>query len=359
MQAQVLDIRPIARFRRSHSLPVAGNVLVRPGQNVSSGDLLAEVDIPVSQVTVDVVRTLGLASSQEAEELIQHKVGERLEDRDIIAETGGLFSRVIRTPAPGLILSIQDGKVMIETKTRHVALEARIPGTVAEVQRNRKIIIEGNGTLIQGAWGNGKIGRGPLVNKVSGREAALNPSNLAIEARGGIVLAGSCVDALTLDQAAEAHIAGLIVGSIPSRLIPAAESQPYPILVTDGFGLMGMNQLAYQLLSTNLGREASISALPMDQRKGTRPEVVIALPVDGQIFDGICEYKPGQMVHINAYPYAGQTGIIEKVSPANALLPSGLRAPAAEVRIDQVRKVIPLANLEVISIESELSAETQ
>ncbi len=358
MQAQVLDIRPIAKFRRSHSLPVPGNVLVRQGQSVSTSDILAEVDIPVSQVTVDIVRALGLSSKQEAEELIQHKVGERLEEKDIIAETGGLFSRVIRTPAPGLILAIQDGCVMIETKTRHVALEARIPGLVVEIQRNRKIVIEGVGTLIQGAWGNDKVGYGPLVNKASEREAALVGDAFAIDVRGSIVLAGTVLDSTILEQAAAAGIAGLIAGSIPSRLIPAAQAQPYPILVTDGFGIMGMNQLAYQLLSTNEGRDAAINATPMNQRKGVRPEVVIPLPVDGQMFDGFCEYQAGQMVHINAYPFAGQTGIIEKVSLSNTLLPSGLRAPAAEVRIDQVKKVIPLANLEVISIETELSAET-
>ena len=106
MQAQVLNIRPIARIRRSHRLPVPGNVLVRPGQKVSSGDLLAEVDLPIAQATVDVVRALGLSSPQEAEQLIQHKAGERLEEKDIIAETGGLFSRVIRTRG-GLEVPIQ------------------------------------------------------------------------------------------------------------------------------------------------------------------------------------------------------------------------------------------------------------
>lgn len=359
MQAQVLNIRPVARIRRSHRLPVPGNVLVRPGQNVSSGDLLAEVDLPIAQVTVDVVRALGLASPQEAEQLIQHKVGERLEEKDIIAETGGLFSRVIRTPAPGLILSINDGSVLIETQTRHIALEARLPGLVTEIKKNQRIVIESNGALIQGTWGNGKVGSGLLVNKCDTRDSALTPANLGLDMRNSILVAGTCTDEATLNQAAQVLIAGLIIGSLPSRLIAAAEKQPFPILVTDGFGLMGINEIAYQLLSTNEGRETSISAVPMDARKGIRPEIVIALPVEGQSFDEAREYAPGQTVRVNAYPYAGETGIMEKVFTANVLLPSGLRAPAAEVRINQVKKLIPLVNLEVISIESELSAETK
>jgi len=89
MQAQVLQIRSITHIRRSQSLPVPGNVRVHLGQNVFTGDLLAEVDIPTSHVSVDVVRALGLSSVAEAEELIKWKVGETLEEKEIIAETGG------------------------------------------------------------------------------------------------------------------------------------------------------------------------------------------------------------------------------------------------------------------------------
>lgn len=359
MQAQVLQIRSITRIRRSQSLPVPGNVRVHLGQKVYTGDLLAEADISSSQVTVDVTRALGLSSYEDAESLIDRKAGEKLDEKDIIAETGGMFSKVIRTPAPGTIVSIQKGVVQIETGVRHLALEANYPGTVTEIRKNQKIYVEDNGSLIQAVWGNGRVAAGPLSTAGESHQSALSPNSFGIENRGTIVVGGLCVDEATLNQAAALPIGGLILGSMPSRLIAAAEKQSYPVILTDGFGLMGMNELAFRLLSTNTGRETTINACRMDLRNGIRPEVFIPLPVDAQPVNEFGEYKAGQLVRENAYPHAGQIGMIEKISTASVLLPSGLRAAAAEVKFNQEKRIVPLANLEVISIESEVSAETK
>jgi hypothetical protein len=359
MHAQVLQIRSITHIRRSQSLPVPGNVRVHVGQKVYAGDLLAEADVSASHVTVDVPKILGLPYSDDVERLIERKVGEKLEEKDIIAETGGLFSRVIRTPAPGTIVSIQKGVVQIETGTRHLTLESSISGLVSEIRTNQKIYVEANGSLIQAAWGNGKISTAPLTNAAENHLSALSPASFGIELRGTIVIGGICVDEATLTQAAALPIAGLVLGSMPARLIEAARRQPYPVILTDGFGLMGMNELAFRLLSTNGGREVTASATKPDLRKGVRPEVFIPLPVDAQPAFEYAEYKAGQLVRETAYPHVGEIGLIEKISSSTVLLPSGLRAQAAEVKFNQEKRIVPLANLEVISIESEVSAETK
>lgn len=358
MQAQVLQIRSITHIRRSQSLPVPGNVRVHLGQNVFTGDLLAEVDIPTSHVSVDVVRSLGLSSAAEAEELIKWKVGETLEEKEIIAETGGMFSRLIRTPAPGKIISIEKGVVLIETGKRHETLTARFPGTITTIQKNQRISIEASGSLVQGVWGNEENAMGLLVNLVNAPDGALSPSSFGLEARGTIGLGGICVDEATFQQAASLPVAGLILGSMPARLIPAARKMPFPILVTDGFGLMGMNAFAYRLLSTNHGREVTVNAVQPDMRKGIRPEVFIPLPVEAQPANEFREFKPGDWVRVTAYPYAGQTGQLENITSGTMVLSSGLRAQAAHVKLNQENCTVPLANLEVISIESEVSAET-
>lgn len=358
MHAQVVQIRSITRIHRSQSLPVPGTVRVHLGQKVITGELLAEANVASSHVAVDVTRALGLSSADDAADLIQRKVGEHLEEKDIIAETGGLFSRVIRTPAPGIIVAIQKGVVHIQTGTNHLQLEARLPGTVIEIYKNQRISIEGNGSLIQAVWGNGKVASGPLVAAVQEPRSALTPNSFGIEMRGEIVIGGSCVDETTLVQAASMPIGGLILGSMPSRLISAAEEQPYPVVLIDGFGLQGMNELAFRLLSTSGGREASVNAGKTDWRYGTRPEVFISLPVEAEPMMGYMDYRVGQLVRATTYPHAGEIGRIEKISKTTVLLPSGLRAAAAEVKFNQENRIVPLANLEVISIESEVSAET-
>ena len=112
-------------------------------------------------------------------------------------------------------------------------------------------------------------------------------------------------------------------------------------------------------VSTSHGRETTVNAVQLDLENGIHPEAFIYLPVEAQPVNEFCEFQAGQWVRLTAYPYAGQTGTIEKISPASALLPSGLRAQAAEVKLGQEKRIIPLANLEVISIESEVSAETK
>lgn len=359
MQAQITQVRPLATFRRSQSLPVAGTILVRQGQRVSVGDPLAEAVVPTRHALVDVTRALGLASVKEAEELIDRKIGEKLGEKDIIAETGGTFSKVIRTPAPGTILSIQNGVVLIETEARTVQLTAQFPGVVAQIGGNRQIVLEVSGALVQGVWGNGKAGRGPLVNRAETPDAALASPGLDMAARGAVVMAGYCVDETVFDLAAHLPVAGLILAGMPARMIEAARTQPYPILLLEGFGTPSINLPAYTLLRTNLNREISINACEADRFTGVRPEAVIALPVDGEPLKDQVDYEAGQQVKVTAYPYCGQTGTIEKLLPGSTLLPSGLRAAAAQVKFTEESRIIPLSNLDVISFEPQVSGETE
>lgn len=359
MQALITQIRPLATFRRSQALPVAGTVMVRTGQKVSVGDLLAEAVLPKKHALVDVTRALGLENAQQAEELIDRKIGEQLGEKDIIAETGGLFSRVIRTPEPGTILSIQNGVVLLETRTEPLQLNAQVPGTVVDIIGNRKVAIEISGSLVQGTWGNGKTGRGPLVNRAETPDSGLASSSLDVAARGAVVLAGYCADENVLDLAAHLPVAGLILGGMPARLIDSARNQPYPILLLEGFGLLPINPVAYALLRTSVNREISINACESDPFRGTRPEAVIALPSDGEPLKEQVDYSAGQHVRVTAYPYCGQTGTIEKLLPGSVTLPSGLRAQAAQVRFIDESRIIPLSNLEIISFETQVSGETE
>lgn len=359
MQAQITQNRPLANFRRSQELPVAGTILVRTGQKISVGDPLAEAVLPTGHALVDVTRSLGLETAKQAEELIDRKIGEQLGEKDIIAETGGMFSNVIRTPAPGTIISIHNGVVLIETRSETVKLNAQVPGTVVDIIGNRKIVIEINGALVQGIWGNGKMGRGPLVNRAETPDAALVSGSLDMAARGAVVMAGYCNDENVLDLAAHLPVAGLILGGMPARMIAAARNQPYPILLLEGFGLLPINPAAFALLRTNTNREISINACDSDPFTGTHPEAVIALPADGEPLKEQVEYTAGQLVRVTAYPYFGQTGMIEKVLPGNTLLVSGLRAQAAQVRFIDESRIIPLSNLEIISFETQVSTETE
>jgi len=101
MYPQMTQIHPLTLISRDRLLPVPGEINVRPGQKVNPCDVVAQASIPSRHYLVDVGRVLGAQNADAAEKLITRKTGDLLEKNDIIAETGGMFSRVIRTPGPG------------------------------------------------------------------------------------------------------------------------------------------------------------------------------------------------------------------------------------------------------------------
>jgi hypothetical protein len=144
-------------------------------------------------------------------------------------------------------------------------------------------VIRTTGALIQGVWGNGRIDTGQLVNLADKATSILRASRLDTSMRGSIVLAGLVKDSETLQAAAAVPLRGLILSSIPHALVQTAREMRYPIVVTDGFGMLPMNAMAYKLLSTNAKRDVSLSAEPYNRYTGARPEIIIPLPFSGNL----------------------------------------------------------------------------
>jgi hypothetical protein len=352
MYAQMTQIHSLTLIHRNRLLPIPGEVNVRLGQQVNPMDVVAEAFIPSHHYLVDVGRVLGARSSSDAEKLISRKPGEVLEKNDIIAETGGMFSRVIRTPGPGKVISISKGRVLIETESEQIALKAGLAGKISQVIPDRGVTIETYGALIQGVWGNSKINFGPLVIDEASLGGELQTSALGVTARGTIILAGYCSSEDMLKMAATAEIGGLILGSLSSNLTPVAQILPFPVIVLEGFGELGLDELSLRILTTNAGREVSINAVKWNRLTGDRPEVYIPLPSEGEPYKTETSFAVGQKVRVHSGIYAGRIGKIDQLLPGLTLLPSGLRASSARVKFDQKEgEVFPLANLDVVQLK--------
>jgi hypothetical protein len=125
----------------------------------------------------------------------------------------------------------------------------------------------------------------------------------------------------------------------------------YPIVVTDGFGHLPMNAAAYRLLTTNSKRDVTVNAEAFDHYGAARPEVIIPLPVTQEppIADNVDVFAVGRQVRLRAAPHRAETAIIAKIHPGLRSLPSGLRAPCADVKLENGETVlVPLANLELV-----------
>ena len=350
MLAPVLNILPLATIVRERTLPVAGKVNAHVNQRVNPTDVIAEASFSREHVLFDVARTFGVSPGA-ADKMIKVNAGDRVMQGALVAESSGLISRSIKAPRPGRVMIVGGGQVLMEVGDTRIELRAGLPGVVTQVLPERGVVIQTAGALIQGVWGNGRIDNGLMVNLLEKPDDVLSANRLDVSLRGSVILGGHVRDLETLKAAAELPVRGLILSSLLSPLIVNAYQMRYPILVTDGFGAMPMNSAAFRLLTTNDKREATVNAEHFDRYSGNRPEVIIPLPVSTEPPEpnSFEPFRPGQTVRLRRPPYAGTIGTISFLPAGLSTLPSGLRAPAADVKLENGETVlVPLVNLEVV-----------
>jgi len=350
MQAPVHHIIGYASILRERLLPMPGTVLARPNQKVAPNDVIAEAVRGREHILLNVAQGLGVSPAM-ADRLIKCKADDRIAASAEIAVGKGLFPRSVVAPRDGRVVVVGGGQVLMAVGEGKVELRAGISGTVVAVVPNRGAIIQAAGALVQGVWGNGRIDSGLLVNLSEQPDGVLTAGRLDVSMRGFVVLGGMVKDAETLKAAGDLPVRGLIISSLYPSLIPLAREMRYPILVTDGFGPLPMNSAAYKLLSTNAKRDVTVNAESRDRYSGVCPEAIISLPIESAPPDLREEetFAPGLQVRMRRPPALGMIGSITAIKPGLTTLPSGLRALAAEVKLENGETVVaPLINLEVV-----------
>lgn len=351
MLVPVNHIVGLTSIIRERYLPISGTVLVHPGQKVSPMDVIAETHLSRKHVRLEVARILKLSPAS-ADRRIKCSVGDELAAGAEIAVGTGVFPRSVRTPREGRVAAVGGGQVLLETGDTKLEVRAVIPGTVIGVVAHKGAVVQTSGALIQGIWGNGRVDSGLLVNLNENPDGVLAVEKIDVNLRGSILLGGMLKDPAVLDAAAALPVRGLILSSMPASLIQKACEMNYPILVTDGFGPLPMNSAAYRLLSTNAKRDVVIlNAEIFDRYTGARPEAIIPLPISIElpVPNEIDHPAVGMFVRMRRPPFMGRIGSIVSIKPGLTSLPSGLRAPAAEIKLENNEIIIvPLVNLEVV-----------
>ncbi|MBM3150842.1 MAG: hypothetical protein FJZ96_01335 [Chloroflexi bacterium] len=351
MLAPLSHILPLTTIHRERLLPLAGRVTARLEQKVSPVDVVAEASLGREHVLLDVGQALGLPP-EAAGKLVTCKVGERLEAGRVIAQGRGFVPLPVKVPREGRVVACGGGKVLLEVGEGTLELRAGLPGIVTRIIAGRGVEVTTHGALVQGVWGNGRVDLGLMLSMMTEPGEPLVASRLDVSFRGSVLLAGACSDPEALRNASDLPLRGLVLGSLSPALIGLAAQARFPVLVVDGFGNRPMNSAAYKLLASNARRECTVNAEPYDRATGTRPEVVIPLPISqeppaphlGEHF------TPGQRVRLCRAPRLGEIATLVALKPGLTTVPSGLRVAAGEVRLeDGSQLVVPLANLEVIN----------
>jgi len=350
MQVNITHILKGTAVRRERLMPAGGRIIARRGQQVNPVDVVAEARARPEHILLDISRGLGLTAN-EADHHIQRRAGDEVGEGDVIAGPVGIARRVVRAPRAGTVVVAGGGQVLLELEGVYSELKAGYTGVVADLISDRGVIIEAVGSLIQGVWGNGKINFGLLNPLPRTPDEVVTPAMMDISLRGSVVMAGCCDDERVLISAEELPIRGMILACMDSSLVSAAMNVSYPILLIEGFGNLPMNQDAFAILTSSKMREVSVNAETWNRMTNTRPEAVIALPdgVTPQVAIESAAFAVGQTVRVISPPYKGMIGTLTNLLPGLSVLPSGLRAQTAGVRLSNGDTVqVPLANLEII-----------
>jgi hypothetical protein len=366
-----LQVKERALYRAARLLPIAGEVLVQPGQFVQAQDVVARALQPGPVTPLNLANLLGTAPADVPRCLLR-KPGERIEASELLARSNGIFG-MFRTsctaPSEGTIESVSGitGQLILRSDPVPVEVRAFATGQVVELVPGEGCIVESQATFIQGIFGIGGEAFGPIRLAVDNPQADLTPEQLSEADRGAIVIGGARIHGATVQRAVELGVSALVAGGIDDQdlrdilgydlgvAITGTEQIGITLVITEGFGDIAMADRTFALLQARAGQAAAINGATQIRAGVLRPELVIpwddqsaSLTATARIGGGVLEL--GSQVRIIRDPYFGALGEVSDLPSEPQLLGSGSRARVLEVRTRSGERVIvPRANVELVS----------
>ena len=357
--------------RSERRLPLMGDVLVEVGNQVSAEDIVAQTDLPGNVQMIHAANLMGTSPSSVGRFMLK-KVGDPVEQEEIIAQSNGLFGLFkseVKSPVSGTIENISDvtGQVVIREPATPVQTWGYIDGQVIEVMENEGAVIETWGTLIQGIFGIGGETVGQLQTIVSSPNQPLTPELIQTDHEGQILVGGSTVDRQTVEFAIDKGVKGIVCGGIDDRelyqllgyelgvAITGSEKIGLTLMITEGFGQISMARQTFDLLLHRQGMKASLNGTTQIRAGVQRPEIVIPLEKDSNSsLDKDRVITPsaldvGTQVRLIRSPYFGQLGEVTKLLVEPQSLETEAHVRVLEVQLhNQERIVLPRANVEIV-----------
>lgn len=355
---QTTVVMGMTTIRRERRLPphAIGEVKVTLNALVDPATVVLQGAVPSDFVILDALKALGLRRADEIdpETMLQVEVGEVVDEgQPILAIGSGRRGRAFNSPIRAVFARLEGSRVILQTNPVPVEVQALSPGIVTSIRENRLVLVETTGSLVQGAWGNGKGVYAQLSLEPEGGLEGLQGDEWMKQYQGtAMVINRPIVNPAIFMIANAQDIAALIAPSMRSNLREAALRLPYPVLLTEGFGEMQMSEVVYNLLRSNQNRAATIDAIEPSRWSTERPEIVIPLPSGGakpRVPEKDQPLVEGAVVRLTRAPLAGKTGRVRRVLTDPRPVENGLRLAGAEVLLpDEQIVFVPLANLELL-----------
>lgn len=325
-------------------LPIPGKVSVHLGQEVETGDLIAEANLPARFQVFDVLNHFRIKESK-LENCIKRLSQEEVQRGDVIARKPGLISRLFRAPEDGKIVAVRDGRVTLAMGERSVKAYTPINGVIAQLLPGLGAEIVTRGKSLRGAWGNGQIDSGKLVIIEKIDEDTLD------DLTDCIVFLDDTVTYRDLELLHKAKVAGLIVPALNPLNYDRFSLCPFPLMSLAGFGETKTDPLLLDQLSEFNGQEVYLLARRAEPDQAVQPEVFLP-GIDSKNEELFVETKAcglGSIVRLIGMPYFGSIGKIVELPEQEERLASGVSSRIAVVeRNDGTLIRVPIDNFEVL-----------
>ena len=361
-------------IRKSRNLPLPGDVIVKKGDTVKSGDIVAMTNLPGKVHAVNVINRLAILPTDLRKNMLK-KEGDSVVKDEPIAETSPfikMFKSICLSPITGVIESISDitGQVLLREPPKPVQITAYVDGKVVETIENEGVVIETNATFIQGIFGIGGETTGELQIVVNSPDDIVKPEDIKEVHRGKIIAGGSIIYSDAIKKALDTGVKGIVVGGIRDKeinellgydlgvAITGAEDINITIIITEGFGQIGMAQRTFDMLKLREGAVASINGATQIRAGVVRPEIII--PYNDEDTSGKSDESGsadgksagisiGDQIRIIRNPNFGMLGTVKSLPSELQTIETEAMARVLEVKFpDGQTSIVPRANIEAI-----------
>ena len=365
-----LRVADVTIIRKERRLPLKGEVLVKLGDEVGAGTVVARTELPGNVKMLNIANMLGGLPPEDVPELLFKKSGDALAENEPIGQSKGflgLFKNTVRSPIEGIFESFNEitGQAVLREPPIPEEIDGYVKGSVVEVLEDEGVVIETRCTFVQGIFGIGGETRGELKVVVDSADQELSDDLITEDCKGKVIVGGCYISHSTLKKAIAAGIAAVVVGGFDDKdlrdflgfdlgvAITGHENKGITLILTEGFGRMTMAHGTFDLLKTREGMMASVNGATQIRAGVMRPEVVI--PVGGDVLGGLSSDRQAGAMDIGSpircirAPYFGMLGMVSSLPAELQEIDSESHVRVLEVEFEDGSKaIIPRANVELI-----------
>jgi hypothetical protein len=345
-------VSKLSTIHRECLLPeeAIGVVRTHEGAKVDVRDVVANGRILARHVFIEGAKILGLRNKSSLEQMLLVEPNTVVDvDTPIAGKRKDRGKRVF-APIKGIIVAIDEGRIIMQAMPELVKIEAGVAGRVIQVYPDRGVAVEAVGAIVQGVWGNGRSIISPLRLEPEQDLRKIIKESLDIQYKGAVIVVYNSLTLDLIELFEEGNINGVIAPSMPAELMERVLQSNMAIMLTEGFGKSRMNGEVHSLLKEYEGFQVILDADLPGRWTARRPEVVINRSIDERP-PGLnlnTTVKTGLRVRITRQPHLGQIARVAEIPTQPLLLPNGLRVMGAQVELISGEIVnIPLANLEL------------